>query len=75
MGYRLTFENEVYNQYKLRMIHSPDPYIKLLHTAKLTNPPFQKRYQSVEMNTFKEKKVNHSFSEITGKGRFINEYI
>ena len=77
MGYRLNVENPQYHQYHLRMIKQNEPY-KLMKTSKIMNPPyyndeiiFNKKKYEYEIPNIKKK----SYPELTGKGRFINEYI
>ncbi|MDH5160932.1 hypothetical protein [Heyndrickxia oleronia] len=77
MGYRLTVENPQYHQYHLRMIKQNEPY-KLMKTSKIMNPP----YHSDEIILNQNKNVyeipnnkKKSYPELTGKGRFVNEYI
>lgn len=77
MGYRLTFENEIYNQYSLRMFQRPNNKIELLRASKIINPPPFHQYfqQPSEKNVNNSNKDKNLFSDITGKGRFVNEYI
>ncbi|MGE8205274.1 hypothetical protein ACQKP0_11965 [Heyndrickxia sp. NPDC080065] len=77
MVYRLTLENDQYNQYSNRMINRNEQSIRLLRTSKITNPSFFKTPQNLNDNNFRNSKINKSssFPDITGKGKFINEYI